>query len=443
MKELLFKSKYFLFKPKTFKFFTEIKNSEKKSIQELEIESFEKFKKIFRYAYENSPFYKSKYEKAGITPDSLLSREQIESVPLLTKEEIRNHYKDIITKHANKRYVGISTTGGSSGIPVRTFFDKRVPIEAFGWRYLNRWGLNPWDDGAYIWRMIRKNKILNSFNLILWWPTKKIRLDASYLDNYKLDEFRFKINKYKPRLIQGYIGAVYEFADYLFKNKLCIHSPKCVWVTSAPMGKSQRKIIEEVFNAPVYDEYGSSEIPWLAAQCNRKELLHINFEGRLIEIVDDLNRKLGYDQEGKILITDLMNYYFPLIRYENGDKGSLSSSVCGCGSNLPLLNPVKGRVSDMIRNPYGKVLDGSFLTTMFDDITDCINVFQFYQKSDYRILLKVVPNKNFNSYYKIIENHFDTLKRNYFSDFDIELELMEEIKSDRGKTRFIISEIKS
>lgn len=442
MKESIFKIKYKLYKPQTFNYYKYLLLSQHKSKYDIEKESFEKFKKIFSHAYYYSSYYHKKYLEADIKPDMIKSLNDLDLIPSLTKEEIRTHFNSLTTQKINLKYIGVSTTGGSSGTPLKTLFDKRVPVEAFGWRYLNCWKLNPWDDGAYIWRMVRKNEILNTLNQILWWPTKKIRLDASYLDDIKLAAFRNKINKYRPKLIQGYVGAITEFAEYLNRNKLTIHSPASIWVTSAPISKVQRNIIEEVFKAPVYDEYGSSEIPWLAAQCSKKQLLHINAEGRLIEVVDEKNKKVGYDHEGKLFITDLLNYYFPLIRYENGDKGTLSSAECACGSNLPLLYPVKGRVSDTIRSPQGRALDGSFLTTVFDNHIEYIKNFQFYQSIDYKIILKIVPNKEMPDWKKYINDVVQNLKIKVFFDFVLDLEIKDEIISDRGKTRFIISERK-
>lgn len=63
--------------------------------------------------------------------------------------------------------------------------------------------------------MTKLSKILN---FLLWWPTKKIRLDATVLNNSEFDLFISKINKHKPKIIQGYVGAIFEFAKYIKTN---------------------------------------------------------------------------------------------------------------------------------------------------------------------------------------------------------------------------------
>jgi phenylacetate-CoA ligase len=42
-----------------------------------------------KYAYENSPFYKKKWDKAGIGPEDIRSLEDFEHIPFVKKDEIR------------------------------------------------------------------------------------------------------------------------------------------------------------------------------------------------------------------------------------------------------------------------------------------------------------------------------------------------------------------
>ena len=51
-----------------------------------------------------------------------------------------------------------------------------------------------------------------------------------------------------------------------------------------------------------------------------------------------------------MLVTNLANYAQPIIRYEIGDMITMATEPCGCGSNLPLIDHVEGRDSDVFRN---------------------------------------------------------------------------------------------
>ena len=48
-----------------------------------------KLKTIVKHAYENSKFYKDKFDEAGITPDDVKSVEDVGKLPFLSKESLR------------------------------------------------------------------------------------------------------------------------------------------------------------------------------------------------------------------------------------------------------------------------------------------------------------------------------------------------------------------
>ena len=84
-------------------------------------------------------------------------------------------------------------------------------------------------------------------------------------------------------------------------------------------------------------------------------------------------------------MTDLLNEPFPLIRYRVGDRGRMLAPTCACGSPFPLMDYVKGRVSDTITLRSGKKIPGEIWTTIFDDFVSEIRSFSVHQSADYRI----------------------------------------------------------
>ena len=392
--------------------------------------------KVYKYAFRNSKFYNQKYRAAGLNENSIQSYEDINKVPILTKEEVKGNLNTILTVSKDSKFLSKGATGGSTGIPMHYFTDKRIPVEAFSWRYLKWWHIKPWNNGAFIWRMKEANKFKQFVNKIAWWPVKKMRLDATFLNEDKFRLFAANINKLKPYLIQGYVGSVYEFALYLEANKIKIYSPKAVWVTSAPLAKHQRVLIEKIFQAPLYNEYGSSEIPWIASQCYEKKHLHVNSEGRYLELINVDSKGVG-----DIIITDLLNMSFPLIRYELGDKTSFVNGSCACGSNLPLINEVQGRKGDVIVVPNIGKLDGSYLTTIFDAYPLSILAFQVIQHKNYNITLKIVPNTKYDNWKHEVDAVYANLVKLVKNKVKVSILYEKAILSDRGKTRFIIREL--
>ena len=115
---------------------------------------------------------------------------------------------------------------------------------------------------------------------------------------------------------------------------------------------------------------------------------------------------------------------------------------CSCGRPYPLLKSVAGRTSDSILTPSGILLESIYLTSIFDDYTDYVRNFRIYQKEDYSVTVYVVLDKSVSdetrSVLKIIK---DTLSQKVNGEIPISITCVDELKSDRGKNRYIISEV--
>jgi phenylacetate-CoA ligase len=94
----------------------------------------------------------------------------------------------------------------------------------------------------------------------------------------------------------------------------------------------------------VYDCYGSHELGVVAHGCPAQEGNHILSLSHYVEIIDDqTGQKALPGATGSVVITDVVNYAMPLIRYETGDLASMPAKPCSCGSAYPLMSSVAGR----------------------------------------------------------------------------------------------------
>ncbi|MCX5823557.1 MAG: phenylacetate--CoA ligase family protein, partial [Deltaproteobacteria bacterium] len=74
------------------------------------------------YAYENSPFYRKKWDEAGIKPQDIQSLEDFEKMPCVTKEEIRRDQAEYPPFGSNlcvskKELARVQGTSGTTGKP--------------------------------------------------------------------------------------------------------------------------------------------------------------------------------------------------------------------------------------------------------------------------------------------------------------------------------------
>lgn len=408
------------------------------SADELAALNWVKRVRLVNFAFENIPFYREKYSAAGFAPGDLKTPDDFERLPVLEKEELRHRADDIIAPGVAPARLGVATTGGSTGVPLKTYFDKSLPRNAYGWRMLEWWNCRASDNAAFLYRAVPEGWRRN----LAWWRPGHVRrlfLSAASLSDADFAGFVTRCRRHRPSYICGYVGAVYQFAEYLRRNNIGGLGFRAVWTTSAPLPEPQRRFIEQAFGCPAYSQYGCCEMYYLAAECGRRNSLHIFSDIRHIETVDARCRAAAPGEYGEILLTNLEDFCFPLIRYRNGDRGRLRPGVCDCGVNLPLMDPVKGRTTDMVTLPDGRVISGDFLTAIFDDFPEAVNCFQIHQRSDYSIDIYYVPAGSDRSAVNTVAARLNDLVR---GGANIRWHAVEAIAHDAGKQRFVLNDLR-
>lgn len=409
-------------------------------VDNISVLNFEKRQALFQHTIAHSKFYKRKYANLPITKTGLLSPEDFLQLPPLTREDLSGNFEGIKADNvaSNKYYK--ARTSGSTGTSVSVLHNKRHPETPIRWRILSWWGVQPWENQAFIYRF--KNSFWKRVaNNIMWWPTKRVFLAAANPSAKELEKFVRDFNQIRPTLLQGYVDVVFEFALYLLDNNIKIHPPKMVWVTSAPLFEEQRQLMQKAFGAPVCDQYGTTEIMLIAAECPEQNGLHIMQDTVHIEFVDNNNRPVPPNTTGKILLTDLSNYAFPIIRYEIGDEGQYRDHCCRCGSPLPLMNNVRGRQSLHILTPSGLQIKGEHIMAMFHGHMKAFKDIQLHQGTDYSVRIDYVPRKAKGGYVEA-EKMAQLLKKRSRAEIVVMYREMEKIQQVGQKKPLIISDLK-
>ena len=403
-------------------------------------ESFEKRKKLVEYAYSKCPFYKEYYDKVGFHPDMLQKEEDWVLIPILEKKMIRENAESILSADVvDHKGVGPSETGGSTGKPLVVYKSKRLHYEILGWRALKWYGISPAMNEGIVHRRVPTTPKQKFTNRLIWWPTKRAYLNATRITD---DDLRLFVSDLKAKDIKwlvGYCGALELLADYINKNGICVDCVKLVWSTSSPLTDIVRQKLGSAFHCDVMDQYGCCEMGHIAIQKPKEQFLTVNSDYVHVDIVNQSGSPSDNEQIGDVCITDLNTFEFPLIKYRLGDRSRILKKMEQSEDGFPKLAFVKGRITDMLYQPDGAVLDGSFLTTVCDKYHQYISSYQIYQKKDYSIIFYVVPKgKGSDSTIKKIENNLRELVKNKV---DIDTKIVEDIKDFAGKRKFIISEI--
>jgi len=443
LKTPCFKLKYRLFNGAAIRYYRVLERQQCLSRDELDSLNWEKRTRLLFHAYNRVPYYRQKFNSIGLNPRDIRGPDDYSKVPLLSRDDIRRNFAELLATDAWPGMTSVSTTGGSTGEPLKVLSDKRVPPEAFAWRIREWWGVQLGVNEAVVMRRTLERAWERWINDLIWLPSLRVKLDASSMKPAEISAFIARFNRIRPKIVWGYVGAIFHVASFASDNHLEFVSPQAIWVTAAPLSEVHRRRIEQVFGAPVYDQYGSGEISAIASQCRKRLALHISYDARFVEFTDDAGRPQPVGEYGNVVLTDLENYCFPLIRYVNGDVGRALAGTCPCGINLPLMDKIKGRQSDLIRLADGTCLSGEYLTTIFDDYPDAVKGFQVRQMRDRSIRILYVPNSRCHELSEILAKVHDALLKRTQGQSGIRFEAVESIPSDRGKLRYVISDLGS
>jgi phenylacetate-CoA ligase len=356
--------------------------------------------KLLWHAYENVPFWRARLKSAGIEPGDIQSLDDMRRIPIVEKEEIRQHKDQMIADNWRGR-TWTKATGGSTGVPLA--FD--YSPESFDWRVAcSRRGYS-WAGGceigkkqAYIWGVaIGKLSLLHGLKEGL----HHFILNQKYFNCFDFDAKRMdacvrQMNQWRPEYIIGYTNPLYELARYIQEGGHLGFAPRAVLCAAEKVYPYQREVIERVFGCAAFNTYGSREFMLIASECEEHGGLHVSMENLIVEVIKDDGLPAKGGETGDLVITDLHNYGMPFIRYRIGDMAEASECVCTCGRGLMLLADVVGRSLDVIRTPEGKTVPGEFFPHLMKEF-DGIEQFQVIQTQLDHLQVKIVKNDLFTA----------------------------------------------
>ncbi|HJV61371.1 MAG TPA: AMP-binding protein [Albitalea sp.] len=199
-----------------------------------------------------------------------------------------------------------------------------------------------------------------------------------------------ELNALRPTVLATYPTAALMLAEEAAAGRLRI-GLKEVWTGGEALTDAMRGVIGRSFGCPVAQSYGASEFMSMASEC-RCGMLHLNSDWLILESVDEQGRPVSEGQAGfTTLLTNLANAVQPVIRYDLGDRVTMHSAPCRCGSWLPVIE-VQGRVDDsvVLRDGEGQSvrLLPLALTTVLEDEAGVFD-FQLVQQGEQALLLRL------------------------------------------------------
>ncbi|MCC6421207.1 MAG: phenylacetate--CoA ligase family protein [Gemmataceae bacterium] len=412
----------------TLRYLREFERTQYLSPEELRDRQLELLRGLLDHAYQNCPFYRERFIRAGLVPSDVRRLEDLQALPPLEKTDVQAHRLAMIARDWPADDLIENRTGGSTGTPVAIYFGRNRLCARVGgvWRH-NRWA--GWDIGhktAALWGAPRdvpptgwRGRLRNAL------LDRLLYLDTGHMNEEKLLRYHEMLHAYRPRVILAYACAAALFARFLEARKLRPYRPHSIVTSAEVLSPEDRAVVERVFGCPVFDRYGSRELCVIASECEAHAGLHVMAEGLYVEVVRN-GRPAAPGETGVVLITDLRNRAMPLIRYRIGDVASWEEEPCRCGRGLPRLRAVTGRVTDFLVGSDGRLVSGAFLAYALIAQRVSLGQVQIDQTEPGKVCYRIKPGATFRQLEDLA--YLERQTRRYLGEGTaVEYELVEEL----------------
>ncbi|TYT25100.1 phenylacetate--CoA ligase family protein [Luteimonas viscosa] len=328
----------------------EYQRSQWLSADELAALQWRKLERLVAHCWEQVPYYRTRWAGAGISgSQDIRGPDDYARLPVLTKDDVRAHFQALHARdHAGRMLY--KTTGGSTGEPLtigytRESYERRVAVmhRGYGWA-----GAPLGTRALYFWGEPLEGVPVKE--RLMQWAFNRRVVNVFAMRDDDMARYADAIDVFQPRVVVAYVAAAVRVARWLLEAGRQVHRPDSVICAAEPLAQHERELIERAFGCPVYNTYGCREVMLVAAQCGAGDGLHVNADHLCVELGEPV---AGGGGKRPVLLTDLHNYGMPLMRYENGDLATASTTRCTCGRGLPMLASIDGRTMDALRDSAG------------------------------------------------------------------------------------------
>lgn len=208
---------------------------------------------------------------------------------------------------------------------------------------------------------------------------------------------------------------------------------------SENLGDDTRANVKKYLGCDIISQYADEECGILAQERiptkEKDNVMYLNHADYIFEFLKlDKDEPADYGELARIVITDLHNYAFPMIRYDCGDVGVVSPPD-QYSNSFPVLSKLYGRRMDVCLTTKGEPFSPMTLARTVKHY-DKIQQWEFVQESEKGYTLKLVLN-DCDDAVAYMQSAVDVLKESLGADAEIRIESVTDIpvlKSGKRKT---------
>jgi phenylacetate-CoA ligase len=301
------------------------------------------------HAYTHSPFYKKRFDEAGIRPEDIRNLEDLQRMPFTTAEDLKNDYPFPLKAADERDIVRIHSSSGTTGKrKILCYTQKDI------------------DDWAYMFSrcyelagVTQEDRVQICVGYGLWTAgvgfqrgCERFGAMAIPVGPGNMEMQCTFLMDLQPTVVCATASMALLLAEEVhrrgIRDRISVRKVICgAERTSSAMVK---KIKELLGIDEVYDISGLTELygPGTGLSCRYETGIHYWADFYILEVLDQESLKPARPGEaGEMVFTTLMKEGAPLIRYRSRDLTKLIGGDCPCGCTLPRHDRILGRSDDM------------------------------------------------------------------------------------------------
>ncbi len=326
----------------------EIETMPRADLEELQLK---KLQEIVKRAFDKIPYYNKKYSEAEVYPEDIETLKDIEKLPFITKDDLRESYPFGLFAVDIKNIKELHSSSGTTGKPVVSGYTEKdldTWAETIA-RGLTMMGL---DEGDILQNTHGYGMFTGGFGVhygchkigaaIIPISTGQTRRQIEIMEDF------------------GTTGLIFTPSYGIHLGEVALEDgidPKDLGIKAIGFGAEMwteeiRQKVEDIFGTKAYNIYGLTELmgPGIGVECEAQKGLHIAEDIYYPEIIDSNTEKvIGGEKPGELVLTNLEREGMPVIRFRTKDLTKITYEKCECGRTHARMSRITGRSDDMIK----------------------------------------------------------------------------------------------
>lgn len=419
-----------------------LKKCEGWSLEQIRNWQYLKIKAVLNNSYQYVPYYKKLFDQVGFCPEDFKDLSDLESIPFLTKNDIKNNFKDMINTKTNPYMLHEAHTGGSTGTPLKFLLDsnKIYAEKAYFFYIWEKYGYKIGDKCIFL----KGDKIADVKNLRFERFDSiynYMRYDSDYLNQLKYFPYYDKtIKEFKAEVLFGFPSSVYQLAKMYCLSGITPPKFRLILLASENTYDDQLTFIRNVFSAEsIFYHYGHSEYVVLAFKYRKNSELGFVPQYGYCELINEKGYPISKAGEFGEIVGTSYSYGMPFIRYRTEDFALGSNFVSNdYMKNYKSVHHIEGRLQEFIVSKDKRLISICTMGAAHFNELDKVKEIQYYQEKEGELIFRIVEIEKHHLSMIDLKNIKQALEEKLEKTVNVKIEIVDEVEKTPSNKKMMI-----